>query len=78
VSPQRTCIGCRHLDEQSALVRHVQVDGVLTRDERRRLPGRGCWLHPDPACAALALRRKAFARALRTTVSVPSGLFDGA
>ena len=28
-------------------------------------PGRGSWLHPSPDCLDLALRRRAFARALR-------------
>jgi uncharacterized protein len=45
----------------------TEVDGLsaIVRDERRRLPGRGAWLHPDNACAELARRRSAFARALR-------------
>ena len=34
-------------------------------DPRRRLPGRGAWLHLDPGCLDLALRRRAFGRALR-------------
>ena len=34
-------------------------------DPRRRAPGRGAWLHPEPGCVALAERRRAFARALR-------------
>ncbi|MEJ5945290.1 YlxR family protein [Pseudokineococcus basanitobsidens] len=34
-------------------------------DVRRRLGGRGAWLHPDPACLALAERRRAVPRALR-------------
>ena len=42
------------------------VMGVLP-DPRRRLPGRGAHLHPDPACLALAERRRAFGRALRVT-----------
>ncbi|WP_372452640.1 YlxR family protein [Pseudonocardia nigra] len=41
------------------------VDGVLTPDPRRRLPGRGAWLHPDPECLHRAERRSAFPRALR-------------
>ncbi|WP_407653635.1 YlxR family protein [Cellulomonas alba] len=39
--------------------------GVLVVDERRRMPGRGAWLHPDPGCLDLAERRRAFVRALR-------------
>jgi uncharacterized protein len=38
---------------------------IATPDLRRRLPGRGAWLHPSPDCLDLALRRRAFARALR-------------
>ena len=38
---------------------------VAELDLRRRLPGRGSWLHPSPDCLDLALRRRAFVRALR-------------
>lgn len=34
----------------------------------RSRPGRGAWLHPDPDCLAEAVRRRAFARALRAPV----------
>lgn len=34
-------------------------------DPRRRAPGRGAWVHPDPECVELAERRRAFGRALR-------------
>ncbi|WP_442952950.1 YlxR family protein [Pedococcus sp. 5OH_020] len=37
----------------------------LTPDPRRRLPGRGAWLHPTGDCLDQALRRRAFGRALR-------------
>jgi predicted RNA-binding protein YlxR (DUF448 family) len=48
------------------------LDGVATAevDRRRRRPGRGCWLHPSPDCLDLALRRRAFARALRVQSSL--------
>ncbi|MFD2422616.1 YlxR family protein [Amycolatopsis pigmentata] len=51
----------------------VATGGRLVADERRRLPGRGAWLHPVPDCLAKAERRRAFTRALR----VP-GPLDGA
>ena len=41
------------------------MDGVLTPDPRRRLPGRGAWLHLAPECLDRAERRSAFPRALR-------------
>ncbi|VVJ20924.1 COG2740: Predicted nucleic-acid-binding protein implicated in transcription termination [Amycolatopsis camponoti] len=43
----------------------VAVAGRVVVDGRRRLPGRGAWLHPDPDCLAKAERRRAFPRALR-------------
>jgi predicted RNA-binding protein YlxR (DUF448 family) len=67
--PQRTCVGCRGRGDRSVLLRFVaaRVDGrcVVVPDPRRAAPGRGAWLHPDPACLDLARRRSAFARALR-------------
>jgi uncharacterized protein len=49
------------------------VDGVLTPDPRRRLPGRGAWLHPDPECLHRAERRSAFPRALRVPGPLDTG-----
>ncbi|MBM6546004.1 YlxR family protein [Janibacter sp. YIM B02568] len=71
--PQRTCIGCRRTDSRSVLLRVVaepRGDGnpVVVPDPRRRLPGRGAWIHPDTVCLDLAVRRRAFARALRAPV----------
>lgn len=34
-------------------------------DDRQRLPGRGAWLHDHDECRQLAIRRRAFRRALR-------------
>ncbi|GAA0899050.1 hypothetical protein GCM10009559_62740 [Pseudonocardia zijingensis] len=47
------------------LLRVVAVDGVLIPDLRRRLPGRGAWLHLAQECLDRAERRSAFPRALR-------------
>ena len=46
---------------------------VLVVDTGRCLPGRGAWLHPDPACLELAERRRAFPRALRIAAAVDAG-----
>src|SRR5581483_560683 len=70
--PVRTCVGCRSRSPATGLLRVVAVHGVLTPDPRRRLPGRGAWLHPDPECLSRALRRGAFPRAFR----VPGPLTD--
>ncbi|WP_306839484.1 YlxR family protein [Catenuloplanes nepalensis] len=66
-SPVRTCVGCRHRASVSEVLRFVKVGSELRPDPRRRLPGRGAHLHLDPACFALAERRRAFGRALRFT-----------
>ncbi|MBK7721647.1 MAG: YlxR family protein [Austwickia sp.] len=67
--PIRTCVGCRRRAGRGDLLRVVAVlvDGgyVVRPDPRRQLPGRGAWLHPDPACLEQARRRRAFGRALR-------------
>ncbi|MFI9643034.1 YlxR family protein [Micromonospora sp. NPDC051925] len=69
--PERTCVGCRKRAPASELLRIVAVgdeDGHSLRpDPSRSLPGRGANMHPDPACFALAVRRRAFGRALRLT-----------
>jgi predicted RNA-binding protein YlxR (DUF448 family) len=40
---------------------------VVVPDPERRRPGRGAWLHPDVSCLDLAVRRKAFGRALHSS-----------
>jgi len=34
------------------------------------MPGRGAWLHPVPGCFEMAVRRKAFGRALRLQAAI--------
>ena len=68
-TPVRTCVGCRSTGGRSDLVRVVVVEDVLVPDPRARLGGRGAWVHPDPACLDLAVRRRAFSRALRSEVA---------
>lgn len=41
------------------------VDREVVPDPRGRVPGRGAHLHPNRDCLQQALRRRAFARALR-------------
>jgi uncharacterized protein len=71
--PVRMCVGCRKRELAVELLRVVAVDGnggyAVTVDAARKLPGRGAWLHPDQACLDAAIRRRAFARALRITGS---------
>lgn len=83
-APLRTCVGCRRREDQELLVRLVLDPDTETRsvtpDPRRRLPGRGAWLHPQVDCLQTAVRRRAFHRAFRGPVDVESlpGLFEQA
>ena len=54
---------------RAALLRVVATPEFLVFDERAVMPGRGAWVHPTQECIDAALRRRAFARALR--VSTP-------
>ncbi|MDP3950385.1 YlxR family protein [Microbacterium sp.] len=67
MDPVRTCVGCRMRASRSALLRVVAHDDVLIIDERAVMTGRGAWLHPTQECMEAALRRRAFARALRVS-----------
>jgi uncharacterized protein len=49
------------------------VDGAVVPDPRRRLPGRGAWLHPVPECLDRAERRSAFPRAFRAPGPLDTG-----
>ncbi|MDQ6938423.1 MAG: YlxR family protein [Actinomycetota bacterium] len=69
---ERTCVGCRRRSSAEELLRVVAVgvgdpptSWAVVADPARRAPGRGAWLHPVPECAELAVRRRAFTRALR-------------
>jgi len=73
-SPVRTCIGCRQKATATELIRIVVSDPgppvTVVPDVRRSAPGRGAHLHPTLQCLELAVRRKAFGRALRVTAAV--------
>jgi hypothetical protein len=50
------------------------ADLIVTEPDPARIrPGRGAHLHLDPACLALAERRRAFGRALRVPGVVDTG-----
>jgi len=73
--PVRTCVGCRVRAAKSELLRVTAGSDthgrqVVLPDPAATAQGRGAHLHPTTDCLDLAVRRKAFGRALR----VPSGL----
>ncbi|MFC6043446.1 YlxR family protein [Nocardioides hankookensis] len=75
--PVRTCIGCRARAAKSELLRVTagsDADGhpAAVPDPTATRPGRGAHLHPTAECFELAVRRKAFGRALRVTAGLSS------
>ena len=72
----RTCVGCRQHVPRSSLVRVVARDGRAVVDAAARLPGRGAWVHPNSGCIRTAVQRKAFGRALKTTITDLTALQD--
>lgn len=74
-APVRTCVATRERLPIDALIRFVAApDGTVTPDIRRRLPGRGVWVKADRASVDLAIKRKAFARGLKSAVVTPGDL----
>ncbi|MEJ3403298.1 YlxR family protein [Rathayibacter sp. YIM 133350] len=67
MEPVRTCIGCRSRAPRSSLLRVIARESELVVDETATLPGRGAWLHPSASCFQLAIRKRAFGRALRVS-----------
>ena len=61
MTPQRTCIGCRAVDDQAALLRLVRRGALVVDATNPRLPGRGAYVHAG--CFELSERRQAIRRA---------------
>lgn len=73
--PLRTCIATGQTTTKDGLIRFViDPDGVVTPDLGERLPGRGYWLKADSQALEKAVRKKAFSRAARRSVTVPPDL----
>jgi len=66
----RTCVACRQEAGKRTLVRVVRdASGAATVDATGRAPGRGAYLHRDPACVEIARKKRALDRALKANVS---------
>ena len=68
--PVRTCIGCRERAAKHELLRvtvgsDTHGQPAVVPDPDATAPGRGASVHPTTECYDLAVRRKAFTRALR-------------
>ena len=63
--PERSCVGCRERAPKAELLRVVRSAGGARVDPLGRAPGRGAYMHRDPSCVGLAMRRGALLHALR-------------
>ena len=74
-APERTCAATREVRPADELIRFVQgPDGTLAPDLKRELPGRGVWVTATAETVRLAVRKKAFARSLKSPVEVDPAL----
>ena len=74
--PMRQCLGCREMKPKKDLIRVVRSpEGELSLDFRGKLPGRGAYVCPDPACLAKVRKSKALERAF--SAPIPDGVWDG-
>jgi uncharacterized protein len=68
--PVRTCVACRQEGLKADLVRLVRSgDGSVAVDRSGHAPGRGAYLHRNPACVEAARKRRQLERSLGGTVA---------
>ena len=60
----RTCTGCRKVVPQHELVRVVFDGSRLKVDRKRRLAGRGAYVHATPGCVTPSGLARSFRRAV--------------
>ena len=74
--PMRQCVGCREMKPKKELIRVVRSpEGAVSLDFRGKLPGRGAYVCPDPACLAKARKTKALERAF--SAPLPDQVWQG-
>lgn len=66
--PQRTCVGCRTVQEKRSLIRIVRSSEGVRVDPEGKAPGRGAYLHNNRQCWVLGLDKR-LGRALKTEIS---------
>ncbi|MEZ4485380.1 MAG: DUF448 domain-containing protein [Syntrophotaleaceae bacterium] len=71
--PQRSCVACRKVLDQSILVRYVlSPQGEVLIDYGKKLPGRGSYTCCNLACLETAVKRKQFERAFKGRCTAPT------
>lgn len=74
---RRMCALSRTAKTRDELIRFVKApDGQLTPDLACKLPGRGVWVDGTRRSIELAIKKKVFARGLKTEVNLPEALPD--
>ncbi len=75
-APIRTCVACRQSEGKKGLVRLVRLPGGagVALDPSGKAAGRGAYLHASAECIALALKKKALERSLKTPL--PDALIE--
>lgn len=67
--PERRCIASSEILSANNRLRFVaSPEGVLVFDIKEKLPGRGAWIRASKEDMTIALKRKAFSRALKTNL----------
>ena len=70
--PMRQCLGCREMKPKKELIRVVRSpEGEVSLDFKGKLPGRGAYVCPNPACLSKARKAKALERAFSVPLPDP-------
>ncbi len=73
--PERKCIVTGEVQPKGGLIRFVVgPDGLVVPDVMEKLPGRGIWVSSTREALETAVKKKLFARAARTQVTLPEDL----
>ena len=73
--PMRQCLGCREMKPKRELIRVVKSpEGTVSLDFKGKLPGRGAYVCPDPACLAKARKSRGLERAF--DAALPAQVWD--
>ena len=71
-SPQRRCVGCKAQRPGAALLRLAVAGGQVVPDPEKVLPGRGCSICREEACAKAAIKTRGIGRALKGKAQDPA------
>lgn len=74
--PQRMCVACRNMTNQSDLIRIVKnnVSGTVETDLEKKKFGRGAYVCKNEKCINLAKKKRAVERHMKT--EIPQDFYD--